>query len=76
MLIMDKKGKDLADKIYQDLKNDYKGVEKVLMEDETVFCIYADDETLWKIFEDLMDHFKSIEFDAGAEEAHYIRVVI
>ena len=33
-------------KIYQDLKKDYEGVEKILMEDETVFCIYADDDTL------------------------------
>jgi hypothetical protein len=73
---MEENRKDLADEIYQDLKNDYEGVEKVLMEDETIFCIYADDDTLWKIFEDLMDKFKSIEFDAGAKEAHYLRVVI
>jgi hypothetical protein len=68
--------KDLADEIYQDLKKDYEGVEKVVMEDKTVFCIYAPDDTLWKIFEDLMDNFRSIEFNAGAREVHYLRIVL
>lgn len=61
-------------KIYQDLKEDYNGVEKVLMENENVFCIYADDDTLWKIFEDIENGVTSIEFNAGKDEAHYLRV--
>jgi hypothetical protein len=61
-------------KIYQDLKKDYEGVEKILMEDETVFCIYADDDTLWRIFEDIENGVTSIEFNAGKNEAHYLRV--
>lgn len=61
-------------KIYQDLKEDYNGVEKVLMENESVFCIYADDDTLWKIFEDIENGVTSIEFNAGKNEARYLRV--
>jgi hypothetical protein len=64
-----------ACEIYQDLKKDYDGVEKVLMENEDTFCIYADDDTLWKIFEDIEKGVKSIEFNAGANEAHYLRVI-
>jgi hypothetical protein len=63
-------------KIYQDLKEDYNGVEKVLMENESVFCIYADDDTLWKIFEDIENGVTSIEFNAGKNEAHYLRVTL
>jgi hypothetical protein len=64
-----------ADEIYQDLKNDYEGVEKVTLKDKNVFCIYADDDTLWQIFEDIMDGVKSIEFNAGANEAHYLEII-
>jgi len=46
------------------------------MESENVFRIYADDDTLWKIFEDMIDEFKSIEFDAGIGESHFLRVII
>ena len=64
-----------ADEIYRDLKNDYEGVEKVTLKDKNVFCIYADDDTLWHIFEDIMDGVKSIEFNAGANEAHYLEII-
>ncbi|KAF5076481.1 hypothetical protein [Methanobacterium aggregans] len=64
-----------ADEIYQDLKNDYEGVEKVTLKDKNVFCIYADDDTLWQIFEDIMDGVTSIEFNAGANEAHYLEII-
>jgi hypothetical protein len=68
--------KDLTGKIYQDLKKDYESVEEVIMENENVYCIYADDETLWKMFEDMINNFKSIEFNAGKGELHYLRIII
>ena len=46
------------------------------MEDENIFSIYADDETLWKIFEDMINEFKSIEFDSGNGEAHFLKIII
>ncbi len=73
---MDKSKEELGLEIYNDLKGDYSGVERVDMEDKTVFLIYADDDTLWKIFEDMINEFKSIEFDAGADESHFLRVII
>ena len=71
---MDKK--ELQATIYQDLKKDYEGVDEIVMEDETVFLVYADDDTLWKIFEDMMNDFTSIEFDAGVGETHFLKIVI
>lgn len=76
MILMDKSTDKLGVEIYNDLKKDYSGVEKIDMENETVFRIYADDDTLWKIFEDMMNEFKSIEFDAGTGETHFLRVII
>jgi hypothetical protein len=73
---MDKSGEELSQKIYNDLKSDYSGVEKIVMDDENIFCIYADDDTLWKIFEDMINEFKSIEFDAGTGESHFLKVII
>jgi hypothetical protein len=67
---------ELRCEIYKDLKSDYNGVEKVDMENENIFRVYADDDTLWKIFEDLINEFKSIEFDAGANESHFLKIVI
>ena len=73
---MDKSKEEFGIEIYNDLKGDYPGVERIDMEDKTVFRIYADDDTLWKIFEDMIDEFKSIEFDAGTGESHFLRVII
>jgi hypothetical protein len=73
---MSKSKEELGLMIYNDLKGDYDGVEKVDMEDETIFRIYADDDTLWKIFEDMINEFRSIEFDAGIDELHFLRVII
>jgi hypothetical protein len=73
---MDKSKEELGLEIYNDLKGDYSGVERIDMEDKTVFRIYADDDTLWKIFEDMINEFKSIEFDAGTDESHFLRVII
>ena len=73
---MDKSREELSQKIYNDLKSDYFGVEKIIMDDENIFLIYADDDTLWKIFEDMINEFKSIEFDAGTGESHFLKVII
>ncbi len=73
---MEKSMEELNLKIYNDLKEDYEGVEKIVMEDENIFLIYADDDTLWKIFEDMINEFKSIEFDAGTGESHFLKVII
>jgi hypothetical protein len=66
-----------ADEIFNDIKGDYPDVERVVMEDEekTVFCIYASDDVLWKIFEDWMELVTSIEFNAGTNEEHYLKVI-
>ncbi|NYB51291.1 MAG: hypothetical protein HVN35_01815 [Methanobacteriaceae archaeon] len=74
---MENVNQDLASEIYNDIKRDYGEVEEVVMEDEeeTVFRIYASDELLWRIFEDWMEEVTSIEFNAGAKEAHYLRVI-
>ena len=73
---MDKSKEKLGLEIYNDLKGDYINVERIDMESENVFRIYADDDTLWKIFEDTINEFKSIEFDAGIGESHFLRVII
>jgi len=73
---MNKSKEKLGLEIYNDLKCDYINVERIDMESENVFRIYADDDTLWKIFEDMIDEFKSIEFDAGIGESHFLRVII
>ena len=66
-----------ADEIFNDIKGDYPDVERVVMEDEdkTVFCIYASDDVLWKIFEDWMELVPSIEYNAGTNEEHYLKVI-
>lgn len=73
---MDKSKEEMGVEIYNDLKGDYIDIERIDMEDEKIFRIYADDDTLWKIFEDMIDEFKSIEFDAGTGESHFLRVII
>ncbi len=73
---MDKSTEELSQKIYNDLKEDYIGVEKIVMDDENIFRVYADDDTLWKIFEDMINEFNSIEFDAGTGESHFLKIII
>jgi hypothetical protein len=73
---MDKSTEELSQKIYNDLKEDYVGVEKIVMDNENIFRVYADDDTLWKIFEDMINEFNSIEFDAGTGESHFLKVII
>ncbi len=73
---MDNGMEELGREIYKDLKGDYDGIERVDMENEKVFRVYADDDTLWKIFEEMINEFQSIEFDAGVGESHFLKVVI
>lgn len=68
--------KELETQIFEDLKGDYEGVEKISMESDTEFLVFADDDTLWKIFEDMNNEFSSIEFDAEKGETHFLRVNI
>jgi hypothetical protein len=76
MIPMDKSIEELRLKIYNDLKEDYVGVEKIVMEDENIFRIYADADTLWKIFEDMINDFRSIEFDSGMGESPFLKIII
>ncbi|MDD3986100.1 MAG: hypothetical protein PHY59_09585 [Methanobacterium sp.] len=73
---MEKSTTKLGNEIYNDLKKDYPAIERINMENETSFRIYADDETLWKIFEEMINQFKSIEFNAGIKETHFLEVII
>jgi hypothetical protein len=74
VMIMEKK--ELETQIFEDLKGDYEGVKKISMESDNEFLVFADDETLWKIFEDMIDEFGSIEFDAEKGETHFLRINI
>jgi Ribonuclease G/E len=76
MILMDKSTEELGQKIYSDLKKDYVSVEKIVMKDENIFCVYAEDDTLWKIFEDMINEFRSIEFDSGTGESPFLRIII
>ena len=68
--------KELEVQIFNDLKADYDGIERIQMESENEFLIYADDDTLWNIFEDMINEFNSIEFDAESGETHFLRILI
>lgn len=68
--------KELEIQIFEDLKGDYEGVEKITMQSEQEFLVFADDETLWKIFEDMINEFSSIELDAEKGETHFLRIQI
>ena len=45
---MDKSIEELRLEIYNDIKADYPGVEKIVMEDENIFRIYAENDTYGK----------------------------
>jgi len=68
--------KELEVQIFNDLKGDYTGIERIKMESENEFLVYADDDTLWKIFEDMINEFRSIEFDAENGETPFLRILI
>ncbi len=57
----------------EQLQKEYEGIQRVEKEEGTL-VIFADDDTLWKIMEDLRDEF-NMEFEAGAGEEHFIRII-
>lgn len=70
---METNGKDLLNELNQ-LQNEYKSIKKIVAEDEFII-IYADNEILWKIFEDKIDDYRSIEFDAETNESNFIKIL-
>ncbi len=62
--------------ILKDLKEHYPGVVEVLYEDGSTYCVYADDDTLWKMYDELASFFQTVEFNAGDQERRYLRVVL
>ena len=72
---MEQEQKDLRDEIIKILKEGYKGIERIVTEDDGVLCIYAPDDILWKILEDNMGKL-NLEFEAGANEPHFLKIII
>lgn len=64
----------MAEDLIKKLQKEYEGIHRIEKE-EGALVIYADDDTLWKILEDRRDEF-NMEFEAGAEVEHFIRVII
>ncbi len=63
----------MANDLMEELKKEYEGIQKIEKE-EGALIIYADDDTLWKILEDLRDDF-NLEFEAGAREDNFVRIM-
>ncbi|MDP3066436.1 MAG: hypothetical protein Q8N08_06835 [Methanobacteriaceae archaeon] len=72
---MDQTKKESADEILKSLKEHYPQVIEVVWEDENTFCAYADDDTLWKMYDELARVFKSVEFNSGDQDQNYVRIV-
>ena len=65
-----------VDDLLRDLQEHYPGVVEVLYEEGTTYCVYADDDTLWKMYDELANFFRTVEFNAGDQERCYLRVVL
>jgi hypothetical protein len=65
-----------VDDLLKDLQEHYPGVVEVLYEKEATYCVYADDDTLWKMYDELANFFHTVEFNAGDQERRYLRVVL
>lgn len=72
---MDPANKESADELLKDLKEHYPSVKEVVWEDENTFCAYADDDTLWKMYDELASVFKSVEFNSGDQDQNYVRIL-
>jgi hypothetical protein len=70
---MDHNNEDSITKLINQLKKEYNLIRKIIIEDRNL-VIYADDNTLWKIFEDFRDQY-NIDFEAGTQEEHFIRII-
>ena len=62
-------------KILKELKEHYPQIKEIILEDDNTFCAYADDDTLWKMYDELARVFKSVEFNSGDEDQNYVRIV-
>jgi hypothetical protein len=65
-----------AETVWLELKEHYPGVREVVFEDDNTLCAYADDDTLWKMYDELANFFQTVEFNAGDQEQNYIRIVL
>ncbi len=72
--LMDENEKELTNELTNLLKEEYKGITEIIIEDKTLI-IHADDDTLWKILADKRDAF-NMEFEAGSGDLHFVRVLI
>lgn len=59
--------------VIEQFKKEYEGIQRIEKE-ENALIIYADDDTLWKILEDLRDDF-NMKFEAGTREDNFIRIM-
>jgi hypothetical protein len=64
----------MTEKLIKQLQNSYNNIRKIESINGSLI-IYADDDTLWMILEDLRDEF-NLEFEAGSSEDHFIRIII
>lgn len=64
----------MPQELIEQLQGKYTSIKRIEKEERTL-VVFADDDTLWKILEDLQDEF-SMEFEAGASEEHYIRIIV
>jgi hypothetical protein len=60
----------------RELKKNYPGVREVVVEDEDTLRVYADDDTLWRMYDELANFFQTLEFNAGDQDRNYIRMVL
>ena len=63
----------MTEDLIKRVQKEYDGVQRIEKEDNALI-IYADDDTLWKILEDLRDEF-NLEFEAGSGEENFIRII-
>lgn len=61
---------NLQDEIINDLSNDFPSI--TIKKEEDNLIIYADDDTLWEIFEVLYKGMDDIEFNMGKDEESHI----
>ncbi len=61
-------------KLSNQLQKEYDSIQRIESEENSLI-IFADDDTLWKILENLRDMF-NMEFEAGSGDEHYIRILL
>lgn len=63
--------KTLQDEIINDLTNDFPSITNIVKEEHSLI-IYADEDTLWEIFEVLYNGMDDVEFNMGKDEESHI----